>query len=218
MESIKNKIKKLLDTKGRTEAEAMCAIKKAQELLAKHHLTLKDLDNFEKSSVVEKRIDKKTYKISKRLEIITCAISSHFRCKVIGSEYNLFLVGHEEDVNTAEYVIHFIEKEYQKSFNELELLGKTKADKIKLKNSYLVGFLKGCLDMLKANEEQYALVLTVPQEVEKYIEDNTIGSIAPSDLPTDTDILSSLLYEVGISDGTNTFSNKNRISTTTLPG
>ena len=208
------KVKKLLETNGRKEQEAQVALQKAQELIAKYNLENKDLETTPRE-VVLKYLSKQTKGVSDRLKMIAVRIAEHYRCRVVASKYMIGLIGFEEDCCTCEYVITYIQRVFNKTSKAIDELMLDRTAKVQAKNSYLEGFLSGCVFALKETEEKYALVLKVPAEVDEYIENQNYrqGSFK---LNTANSLIANECYSLGFDDGKTAFKDKNRLASPAL--
>lgn len=169
MEEIIAKIRKLLamtEENGCSEGEAMTAALMAQKLMAKHNLTVADIDDdTSKGTIVEVGFEAGTkYKWKYRLASI---IAVNFCCKVyVVDNSKVIFYGYENHAKIASDVFKFLfntgirlaNNYYYKCYKEgRETVG--------VKNTFLVGFCDGIKEVL--GQQCRALMLVTPKEVEE---------------------------------------------------
>lgn len=183
-------IKKLfaLSNNNPNESEAETAMLKAQELLAKHQLSLSDLDRDQVSDdvITLSADDRDALPWKYRLASI---IANNFRCKTFSSARKCtrsnkidkrsvtttIFLGHPNDVAIAKEVFIFAKhkammganKWYARVYNEdMNRYGYAKNTK-GIKGDYIKGFLLGLNERFKkqVDEKGWGLVLITPQDV-----------------------------------------------------
>lgn len=167
VENIILKIQKLLKlAESNNEHEAQSAVVMARKLMAKHKLTMEDID-VESEEVTE---DSTEWMRSPWKRTLATVLADHFRCKTYinhkRSSYRVKFIGLEEDVK----IICLI---YRQVINMIE---KTSRQKGLDKKSYAIGFISGLDEKLtqqtiELEESEYALVVVTPAKVkDKYEE------------------------------------------------
>lgn len=168
MEEIISKIRKLLamtEENGCSEGEAMTAALMAQKLMAKHNLTVADIDDdTSKGKIVEVGFDAGTkYKWKYRLANI---IAVNFCCKVfVVGKSKIVFYGYENHAKIASDVFKFLfETGIRLANNYYYKCYKDGKETIGVKNTFLVGFCDGIKEVL--GQQCRALMLVTPKEVE----------------------------------------------------
>ena len=177
---IVDKIRKLLAlSESSNEHEAKLAMLKAQELLAKHKMTLKDVENADKVEVKRHYTDV-TFTKAKWKGRLASIIADNFGCYVFYSTRNthrIVFLGKEEDVLVCEIVLSYaidcidssvarLRREYYK--DQMSARG--------LESDYAMGFLDGLessFDKQKSDNQEWGLVLVKDEIVVKSYEDMT---------------------------------------------
>lgn len=206
-QSIVEKIKKLLAlSKSGNEHEAEMSMLKAQELLAKYKLSIKEVEDFKvKSSNVQAKKSDITFTSAKWKGQLSFIIADNFGCYCYLSTYRTHLIvflGREEDVNICNIVMRYAVDCIESG------AGKIKYKYVKagystrgIVNDYAAGFIYGLNskfeEQKKANKE-WGLVLMKDQDVsEAYNSIKFKGSIN-----TNTAFRGNFdIYEEGIKDG-----------------
>ena len=188
-ESIVKKIKGLLAiaNDNKNDEESQSAFLLAQKLMLKHNISVSTVEaNNEKSSIEEGQVTayKKLFWWERKLAIIISKnfmVKNFVNTKKLKNEKQrksaLMFLGFEKDVELAKemyilaydalklYSSRFAEEYYQ---YETERLHKTT---MRVKSSYMRGFLEGLEDKFKDQVEQmqqeHGLMLLVPKEVEE---------------------------------------------------
>lgn len=184
MEDIKEKIKKLLRlSNSSNENEAKLAIQKAQELLAKHKLSLSDVQN--KKTEVEKLETGIFYSHRKdfwRASLIESIASNYCVKNYISTAYRssrhqICLVGIVEDMEVCMQVFEFASshiEQWFKTFQNYEGWKYSTEYLNAIKNSYGHGFSIGVREVLNKQQEErrqeWGLVMVVPKEAEDFID------------------------------------------------
>jgi len=201
IEKIIQRISKLFELanleKNPSEAEAIAAIMKAQELLAKYNLDVTDVTGETKKEDIEKAIaDIGTGNKWKYALADTVGRSYCCRTYYLGAEQIIFY-GYKSDViiarrvfvylfNVGKKLANYFVKEYRQRNGS--------ADGIY--NSFCAGFIRGVDNELSRNCT--ALMLVVPQEVNKSFD---ILSEGFKSINTHIDVLDATSYERGKTEG-----------------
>ena len=172
--NIIEKIKKLLAlSTSSNENEAQAAIAKAQEMLAKYKLSMKDIDGTNTASKnVKNHATDVTFKKATWKGLLASVIADNFCCY---SYFNTFrthrivFMGLTEDVETAsavfEYAVEYIVAKTRQLKKKYYRLGESTKG---LENDYAQGFIKGLsqkYETQKQKNQEWALVLIKPQIV-----------------------------------------------------
>ncbi len=172
-QGIIQKIKKLLAlASSDNENEAQAAMMKAQELLAKHKLTIRDVnDVHEESKVIEKQTAV-TFKKATWKGRLSSVIASNFCCYnyyYTDKTHRVSFMGLPEDVETAvsvfEYAVEYITGRTRQLKRKYYRLGESTRG---LENDYAQGFIIGLSQKYEAQKQknqEWALVLVKPQVV-----------------------------------------------------
>lgn len=166
------KIKKLLalsDSNNQHEAES--AMLKAQELLAKHNISLADIKDSSPRTVVEDVTDF-TFTKAKWKALLANIIAKNFKCMCFiktRRTNNIVFLGTSEDVAVCkvmfEYAVDAIKIETKKMAYTYRKSGYSTNG---LESDYALGFARGLnnkFEEQKTAHQEWGLVLTVPQEV-----------------------------------------------------
>lgn len=162
------KVKKLLNLandKAASEGEVQNAMAMAQQIMAKFHIESVTFDD-EPEEVTDFEIQENTKGLSSNRAILCSYLAKHYRCKLYRRGPRIHVVGFPTDVKIFTEVFEFAYAAFVKLANKHIEQYSTRTEKIKAKNTYLLGFGKGCIEALIQNENEFALVLVVPQEVE----------------------------------------------------
>ena len=183
---IKDTIRKLLAlSNSPNENEAQSALLKAQELLARHHLTMADVEDAPASSVEEMDGDKKAHR-SPWKRALASLIAHNFRCELYyrgHDSYKAIFVGKEQDLAVCKEVytaaIRFIDLYFAQYWNnegKWNLNGTMRplSDSIREKSSYAFGFMSGLkarfqAQKVQAEKEGWGLVLVKDKDVVEYM-------------------------------------------------
>lgn len=168
---ILEKVKALLaktTENGATDAEAQSAFLKAQELLAKHGLSMEDAESLKQQKEAIKQANGRT-RGNKKYRVPLCnAVAKAFRCEVFlqnfGFDTVVMFLGRETDVAVCREVFNsayeFISKEsdrqYEKAYAET---GSGKG----VRMAYAIGFITGLTQAF--NKQSVALMIVTPQDV-----------------------------------------------------
>lgn len=173
-EKIVSKIKKLLAlSKSENEHESQNAMLKVQEMLMKHKLSLKDVEesNIETIST-EERETEFTFTKAQWKARLGQLIADNLSCYCFLRTYKsrrIVFFGRDDDVAIAEitfkYAMDFINSEVGKLRRKAYKEGYSA---IGIENDYALGFMSGLkarFDEQKSKHEEWGLVLVKPKEV-----------------------------------------------------
>lgn len=178
-ENIIIKIKKLLTlSESSNENEAKVAMLKAQELLVKHKLTMKDINNLEVEDIkITKGISKVSFTKAKWKGQLARVIADNFSCYLYFTSYysnTCVFYGKEEDVNVCNIVLDYamdcINTNVKKFKYQYKKEGKSTAG---LETDYGLGFTNGLRESFKRqkeNNQEWALMLQIDPRVEEAYE------------------------------------------------
>lgn len=208
-EKLLDKISNLMKrAKDKDDAEGQASILLAQKLMAKHNISVSQVQIHEnKSEVNESRVE--FGRMIWWYAELAATIANHFRCSCMKQGSSVIFVGLDEDAEIATAV-------YQGAIDHIKYRRRqmTWASKDE-KNSYIVGFMCGLDEKLEAQKaamikesESTALVLQTPVEVKDYIKNNTTSSYKSNTQVRDIDIAS---YFMGLDEGKNAELNSCRI-------
>ena len=172
------KIQKLLAlASSPNEHEAQSALLKAQELLAKHNLSMGDITNVaqeQAEEVIQERLDVKFTKMRWRLSLAT-VIADNFRCyawgntSCTGNGIGVTFLGKESDVEICKtmyvYAVKFVESNIRRMQRQLNKDGYSSSG---VGKSYGMGFvmgLKSQFDKQMQEHQEWGLVLVKPVDV-----------------------------------------------------
>ena len=179
MEKILNKIKNLLDLANNNpnENEAIAAVLKAQELMAKYNIELDQLDDKKETREIVKEVyyqsgkhEMKKWKIG-----LAAIIAQNFRCKTyfLGGQDVVFY-GFKEDAKIALEVFTYLyeigNKFAVRYYNKCKKEGKETRG---VMNTYLVGFRDGVAEVLE--KQCTALMIVTPKEVTESYDEMSKG-------------------------------------------
>lgn len=178
MSDIREKIKNLLDlAQSDNEHEAKAALLKAQELMVKHKLSDKDIDGIkdQKVKTINTGIKYSTQRDSHILSLSSIIAENYCCVRYVNRNYGaklrtVMISGLEEDVDICHQVLQKAVETIQKNSKKLVYRkGYSASEKRIVMKSYAKGFVEGLDEMFrlqrKSNEEEWGLVLVVPQEV-----------------------------------------------------
>lgn len=166
-ENIIAKIKKLLAlaSNNPSEEEAKSATLKAQELLAQHHIDMKQVENIDLDKVEEITASSVEVPAKKWKYQLAIIVAKNFRCAVHshGSSFIVFF-GHKTDTEVASETYKYLFRLGDKLANrEVKFAKAARKPHKGLYNSYVLGFCKGLEEALA--EQCTALMLVVPEDV-----------------------------------------------------
>ena len=168
-ENIIAKIKKLLAlaSDNSSEEEAKSAALKAQELLAKHHIDMKLVENLDLDKVEEIVSNRIEVPAKKWKYVLAQIVAKNFRCAVhtYGSSFIVFF-GHETDVAVASETFKYLFRLGDKLANrEVKFAKAARRPRDGMYNNYVLGFCKGLQEAFA--EQCTALMVVVPEDVTK---------------------------------------------------
>ncbi|KNF08534.1 protein of unknown function DUF2786 [Gottschalkia purinilytica] len=209
MKDIISKIKKLLNlSNSSNENESETALLKAQELLVKHKLSLKEVEQFDDSNskVITQKTDI-TFRSAKWKGQLANLIADNFRCyNYYNTRYTngIVLLGKEEDVKIAEIVLSYAIDSVESTCKRLAYRYRKQGYSTRgLTNDYALGFIEGLRNKFeeqKAKNQEWGIILAKDIELKNSYENiNFTGSV---------NITSRLkgfseAYHTGIEDGNN---------------
>lgn len=210
MDKMVEKISNLLDLANNNpnENEALAAALKAQELMAKYHIELADLDHDAGIEIVEESCKVDVSGPSKWKVKLANIIAENFCCKVYHKEergiftkttrnYVVFY-GYEHDAKIAREVFTFLfETGIKLARHEYYVAKKAGKYTKYVMNTYLMGFCEGIREVLA--KQCTALMVVTPKEViDSYNEMSQGFKTQRSRVTIGSD---SGVYERGIRDG-----------------
>lgn len=208
-EKLLDKISNLMKrAKEKDDAEGQASILLAQKLMAKHNISVSQVQIHEsKSEVNESRVE--FGRMIWWYAELAATIASHFRCSCMKQGSSVIFVGLDEDAEIATAV-------YQGAIDHIKYRRRQMSWASKdEKNSYIVGFMCGLDEKLEAQKatmiqesESTALVLQTPVEVKDYVKNNTTSSYKSNTQVRDIDIAS---YFMGLDEGKHAELNSGRI-------
>ena len=166
------KIQKLLAlSKSDNGNEAKTSLMMAQRLLAKYNLSIADVSEEEKEKIIEICTDQSGY--SQWVRFLASKVALNFKCKaLIGIKYRIIFTGYETDAHIAKDVFIYICEFVNKAGKNLAQSFYKKHGSAKgIKIDYILGFISGLeagWESQKNESEEFALVLQIPPEIEKY--------------------------------------------------
>ena len=180
-EDIMEKIEKLLALAGNnpSEAEAMAALTKARELMAKHNIEEAELNkNTKNTDDIREFVANVKIATEWKRRLVTL-IASHFRCKCFYYTYKsaskAVFFGYENDAKVAcaifEYAAKLINR---KAGNYVQRFTSKHLPTDGIKGDYIVGFMSGLKEVWNKQDAQwrkdlsentYALVVVTPAAV-----------------------------------------------------
>ena len=201
------KIQKLLAlASSSNENEAQAAMMKAQEMLAKYKLTMRDVQSTYPESKAVKKRTVVTFKKATWKGRLASVIADNFCCytyfHTVGSHQVVFM-GLPEDAETAvsvfEYAVEYITGRVRQLRRKYYRIGESTKG---LENDYAQGFISGLsqkYEKQKQKNQEWALVLVKPQSVVEAYKDMKWGK-----KPVNTDAYLTgfdTAYEQGQLDG-----------------
>lgn len=189
IEAVKDKIKKLLalSQDNPSDAEGYAAFQKAQELMVRYKLEKSDVTEEEKAECVQRKTTLKygTRSSDHYLNDLAAIIAKHFCCinylsTIRGTQsHHICFMGMEDDVDIAEEILHAANTHIIRGYNKVyydtcKVYG---MDYLHakyfnpLKTGYIDGYLDGfksAMDAQRAQNEEWGLVLVVPQEAQQF--------------------------------------------------
>lgn len=179
------KIKKLLAlSESSNEYEAKVAMLKAQELLAKHKLSLKEIEEHEDINVMEGKTNI-TFRQGKWKGKLADLIAENFGCYHYyrtNRTHTIIFMGKDEDVTVCKMMLEYAVDSINSVVNRLRYQYRKEGYSTKgLENDYALGFIEGleyAFEEQKQENQEWGLVLARDKEVvEAYEKKEFIGSI-----------------------------------------
>lgn len=223
-EKIISKIQKLLAlSESPNEHESQSALAKAQKLMAEYNVSV---TTPEEDPILVIEMDEDTVGISVLRKTLATSLAKHFGCKVMYSksykdvgvtkvEFKLHtriqFVGTPIMVKTLKMSFDYAWEVFLKlsqKFISSEYYYATRSQKLQLKQDYLVGFCKGMTNELIRSANQYALVVSVPHQVNDYVSKVCRGSAHYKHL--DGNVKNSHAVRTGYADGAFSIRNQNK--------
>lgn len=213
--TIIQKIKKLLAlSKSSNEHESKLAMLKAQELLVKHKISLKEIEEHRDVNVIEGKTNI-TFKQGKWKSNLAGVIAENFGCYHFfrtNKTHTIIFMGKDEDVTVCtivlEYAIDCINSVVKKLRYEYQKEGYSTRG---LENDYALGFIKGlkyAFEKQKQNNQEWGLILVRDKEVIEAYEQKEFGRT----INTNTKFQGfNDVYFQGVEDGEN-FSISDRVT------
>ena len=167
-DKILNKIRNLFALAGNnpSEHEAAAAALKAQELMAKYHIDMAQVDETAKAEFFSAVCtDSGTHEVKKWRFALAPVIAKNFCCKVYASGKSIVFFGYKKDAEIAKEVFGFLysvgSKGAIRCYNARRKEGRSTKG---IMNAYLNGFVDG---INREFEKQCtALIVVTPKEVE----------------------------------------------------
>lgn len=173
IQKIENLLSKTTEN-GASEAEAQAAMLKAQELMAKHNLSMESIQN---QAEDHKEVIKEFIKGGHNcqwMRQLGRVISDNFRCNMlIARGYGICFVGLKEDVQLCLRVFNFavqvLDKNMKKLRKQYRKLGLSTEG---ISGDYASGFITGLRDKFKEQVERnnWGLILVKDNAVTEYTE------------------------------------------------
>ena len=207
-EKIIQKIQNLLDLANNnpSEAEAIAAAAKAQELMAKYDIEMADLGGEAAEEIVEEIFyDNGKHEMKKWKSGLAEVISRNFKCKyyILGKK-NIVFYGHAIDAKAALSTFTYLYSVGNKLATNYYYNKKKAGQETRgVMNSYLSGFKAGVGDKLDA--QCTALMIITPKDVEDAFEEMTANW---KHTKTTITIHDSEAFNQGKIDGKNAMSSK----------
>lgn len=172
------KIKKLLAlSESSNEHEAKLAMLKAQELLAKNKLSMKEINGYKNINVTEERTDI-TFRKARWKGRLANIIAENFGCyNYYKTRYNhtIVFVGKDEDVMVCKIVLEYAIDTIDSIVKRLRYKYRKDGYSTKgLENDFALGFIDGleyAFERQKEENQEWGLVLKKDKEVVSYYED-----------------------------------------------
>ena len=181
MKKLIEKIQKLLDKAESTnsEAEAQAFFMKAQELMAKNNLEMKDISRKEKKrSIAEADVTSGRKATAKRWLRLASIIGKNFKVEpVVQRGRGVFFIGLETDLIIATKVFKSAEAFMEKRRGQVYRKAQKENIPTKgLREAWEMGFLDGLDENFKRNVEEKALMIVKPQELIEHLEKQNFGT------------------------------------------
>lgn len=158
---------------GCTEGEAAVAISKAQQLLAKHGLTIQDI-NREPEQIQEQKVQTETKSLSAIQVTIALALKDHFGVEVIksqkGSSSYLKVIGEQIKCDIFTEVFTFAYNAFKSNWTRFnKTMYCSTQEKNLHRGTYLRGFCDGFTNEIIKQENATALVVVKSEELQSHM-------------------------------------------------
>ncbi|MBU5438929.1 DUF2786 domain-containing protein [Tissierella sp. MSJ-40] len=216
MENIILKIKKLLSLgESNNKNEAEVALLKAQELLVKHKLSLKEIEENETENLkVIKKKTNVTFRTGKWKGILAGLIADNFNCYCYYNtrySHRIVFLGKEEDVSICELLLTYAIDTIESTCKRLAYKYSKNGYSVKgLTNDYALGFIDGLykqFERQKRENQEWGIMLVKDKEVQEEYDNINFDRVINSDIKVQG---FSELYVEGLEDGEN-FKINNRV-------
>lgn len=185
MDNYKEKIKKLLALAGsNNEHEARAAILKAREIMGRYKLTEADLE--EKKNQKIKTLNTGIVYTSKTglwVSHLQKVVAENYCCTtsvgcITKQKMEVYFTGFEDDLEICNEVFQYAVDTVLHSIKQIKKKKHLSAMKIRSEClSYGIGFAEGCKEAFAdQGEENWGLVMVVPQEVKDATDRNSLGN------------------------------------------
>lgn len=176
-DKIIDKIDKLLAlSRSDNENEARAAMMKARELIAKHNIDRAELGREKERNVVTMT---STAFRDEWVQMVAGVIANNFRCRCLAivltkGLFRIRFFGFYEDAVISINIFQYAIKVVRKRFGTLRAIynsGKREFGK-REKDAYIMGFCSGLeknFEEQKQNNNQFALALAIPKEVDDFV-------------------------------------------------
>ena len=171
-ERLLKKISALLNVtveKGATVNEALVAAKKAQELIAKYHITLIDTPT-ENEKVGEDDLEGSR----KWIQVLAGIVCENMSCRLILFSINrktmMKFIGRDSDRSAAIKTFHMLLSVCQRGIAKEKKRAKSHGSSAGVEIAYSSGFLKAVGEEM--SKQSKALILTVPSSVDEYVKES----------------------------------------------
>lgn len=184
-ETIAKRVQKLLNlSSSSNESEARAALLKAQELMAQHNISMRDVNGVsvvQEENVSEVDLDNGRTRLPAWQKGLVNVIAKNFRCGIYMQRYarnrrKFVLYGMESDVQTAKEVIEFALKsaencwlKYKRRRERIDGPSPSRAVTERIKNDYFLSFTKGVSEAFKAQVEEKGIVLAQDAKVKRFV-------------------------------------------------
>lgn len=168
------KIKKLLSlSESSNQHEARLAMLKAQELLVKHKLSLREIEDYKiDSNKIKDLASNITFTKAKWKAILAGLIADNFGCYIYFKTRNVNTItffGREEDIAVCNLVLEYAVDCIESTIKRIQYKYKKAGYSTKgVANDYAIGFIKGMteqFDEQKRTNQEWGLVLSKDKEV-----------------------------------------------------
>jgi len=195
MQSVLEKVKKLIALAGNNpnQEEAESAMMRAQQLLAKHGLSMAQA---EASAGVKQEATEKQGTVHSKAatwwqKLIADVIARNFRCRIYlnmfrGGHTYLIFVGLPVDVEVASDIYDLAVGTAKREADKYLRLAKDKAlvwnrsISVATRNDYIRGWVGGLRESFRENVESNALVVVVPEEVNDHMQQKKLRQVPNS--------------------------------------